>query len=358
MQGKIRDISGAQLVMLLFVSRLFTLFTFIPKSGQAVSGSTALLTILLAAAATLLLILPYLWLCRKGGQDILAAAFSASRFYGVLVSACYGTFCILMAGYTASHFEFFMTSTVYQNAPPWIFLLCLIPAAAYAARLGLEAFSRFGVFVFILMLAVIALICGALIPEMDLVNVVSPFLEGEEAVFSGTMQAVTANAEAVVFILLCSRAGKGSGKTFIWYVVLAAIFYEILSFSVLAALGDYAKTRLFPLYTAATVAQISVFGRLDILHIAMWVCVAFLRAAAYLYCALVCLRRIFHKLPYAAAAAIVAVGAGGLAFFTSTDMRYLNEAGRLLMNGVPFGVLVVLIPLITALFLKKGGKSV
>ena len=34
-----------QLVMLLFVSRLFTLFTFIPKSGQAVSGSTALLTI-------------------------------------------------------------------------------------------------------------------------------------------------------------------------------------------------------------------------------------------------------------------------------------------------------------------------
>ena len=43
MENKPRMISGTQLVFLLLISRLFTLFTFVPRARTAASGSTALL---------------------------------------------------------------------------------------------------------------------------------------------------------------------------------------------------------------------------------------------------------------------------------------------------------------------------
>ena len=51
MENKPRMISGTQLVFLLLISRLFTLFTFVPRARTAASGSTALLCIPLAGAA-------------------------------------------------------------------------------------------------------------------------------------------------------------------------------------------------------------------------------------------------------------------------------------------------------------------
>ena len=61
-------------------------------------------------------------------------------------------------------------------------------------------------------------------------------------------------------------------------VALAAIFL----FTWQAALGDYAKSQRFPFYTVTKIAEVSIFQRLDSLHVALWVFMALVRLSLFL----------------------------------------------------------------------------
>ena len=60
-------------------------------------------------------------------------------------------------------------------------------------------------------------------------------------------------------------------------VALAAIFLFTA-----AALGDYAKSQRFPFYTVTKIAEVSIFQRLDSLHVALWVFMALVRLSLFL----------------------------------------------------------------------------
>lgn len=353
MQNKPHNISGTQLVLLLCISRIFVLFTYVPKGNASVNGSAALLVNLLTGIASLLLICPFLYLCKISGPDIITSALRVNCIFGKLAAALFCLYSLFIAAYTISHFEFFMTSTVYPKARPWLFVIFLTITAAYAAALGLEAFSRMSMFVFSLTAAVTISIFLSLLPEMNLFYVSNPLLTGAQPVLAGTVRAAASNAEIILFMLLLPRTGgKKAGTRFITWVVITAVFYELLTFTVLTALGDYSKTRMFPIHTAATIVQLPIIGRLDILHIGVWIFTAFLRAALYLYCAYTCLRRIFPKLSIKTGTIICALAAGATALLTSSNMRFWQTAGQLTNIGIIFGVMVIVLPILTILFLK------
>lgn len=123
------------------------------------------------------MLLPFFLLRRKAGSDMLTAFWRVGRPFGAALTAACGLFCVYMAASTAGHFSFFLVSTVYQNAKQWVFVLLFLLAAAYAAALGLEAFSRAGGFFFAAAMAAGALLLFALLPEVDLANLANPFLD-------------------------------------------------------------------------------------------------------------------------------------------------------------------------------------
>ena len=155
------------------------------------------------------------------------------------------------------------------------------------------------------------------------------------------------NADILLFLLLFPRVRGGSGKTGFWWVALTAAVWWVLCFFVLTALGDYAGTRLFPLQTAAAVANLSVFGRMDLVHITVWIITAFLRAAAWLYCGCTCLRRLFPKVRMGAASALCALAAGIAA---AAAAPLWEAAGSAWESGVPLLLLAVAAPLVTLCF--------
>lgn len=341
-----RDISPAQLVMLLLLCRLFVLFTDTSRSENNLSGPASLASVPLAAAGALLMLLPFFLLRRKAGGDMLTAFWRVGRPFGAALTAACGLFCVYTAASTAGHFSFFLVSTVYQNAKQWVFVLLFLLAAAYAAALGLEAFSRAGGFFFAAAMAAGALLLFALLPEVDLANLASPFLD-PGALAAGTLRGVAGNADFLLFLLLFPRVRGGSGKTGFWWVALTAAVWWVLCFFVLTALGDYAGTRLFPLQTAAAVANLSVFGRMDLVHITVWIITAFLRAAAWLYCGCTCLRRLFPKVRMGAASALCALAAG-IAAVAAAPLW--EAAGSAWESGVPLLLLAVAAPLVTLCF--------
>lgn len=356
MQSKARDISAAQLVMLLFVGRMFSLMTYVSKTQTVESGSLSLLTIPLASIAAAAAALPLLLIYRNCGADPLTCAYRAGRPFGAAFSVLLLLYCLYTAAYTASHFEYFMTSTLYQNAAPWLFIFVLLLAAAYAASMGLEAFSRLSVLAFVLTLGVLILLAAVLFPQIKLAYVENPLRNPAGDIGKTVWYTFAGNSELILFLLFAgrSRTKNGKGKPFAVWLILFTLAAELIAFLLLTALGDFAKTRLFPMHTAAVVAQFALFGRLDLFHIITWVVVAFLRATSYIYAAAVCLRRLFPKLPFAGAAWL----SGGTACLASL------LASPLLLRGqaVPFGgaaltLLAVLFPLITLLLPKARGVN-
>lgn len=163
------------------------------------------------------MLLPFFLLRRKAGSDMLTAFWRVGRPFGAALTAACGLFCVYMAASTAGHFSFFLVSTVYQNAKQWVFVLLFLLAAAYAAALGLEAFSRAGGFFFAAAMAAGALLLFALLPEVDLANLANPFLD-PGALAAGTLRGVAGNADILLFLLLFPRVRGGSGKTGFWWV--------------------------------------------------------------------------------------------------------------------------------------------
>lgn len=355
-QNKAYRISSAQLIIVLFLSRFFTLMTYQPTQ-QAVGGSTVLLTIPLSALAAVAVMLPFLWLYQKAQADPLTCAFRVSQSYGVVSSIILGLFCLFMTAYSVSHFQFFMVSTVYPQEQPWIFIVSMLAVAAYGAKMGLEALSRMGVLVFWALIAVTALLLVALIPNVRSVYLTNPLFEGYRAITAGTFGALANNAELVLFMLLLSRTKEKGGKVLSQWLILVTIWFVLFSFLTLTVLGDYVKARIFPVYSLTSVAQFSFFGRMDLLHIFLWIFIAFVRVTLYLYCTNLCLRRIFPKLSRGWGITICTVLLIGLASLLSSQLSLFDMAGRLLMTGIPLGLAVVVFPLLTLLFPSAKGVS-
>ena len=357
MRTKPHDISAGQLIMMLFLCSIFTMFSYTSGARERLSEPAAPLALLLASLGALLVIIPFFLLKKHAGPDLLTAAYRAGRPIGAVTSTLFGLFCIYMATQTTAYFVFLMISTVYQNAPPWIFIAIFLLAAGYAASLGLESIARLGAFLFALTLVVGILIFGSLIPDFDFVRIAWPLVDGTEPVMTGTIRVLASNAEIVLFILLAPRISKGTGKAYVWWVILSLVACMVLTMFLIAALGGFAATRLFPLQTAAAVARISLFGRMDLFHILTWTGISFLRASAYLYCGYTCLRRIAPKMSVGLGAFICTTVAGVVALLTAQNMRFWDEAGNRMILAIPLVIFAVLLPLCLLPFRRTRGPQ-
>ncbi|MBC8584682.1 spore germination protein [Youxingia wuxianensis] len=354
---KTNAISSGQLVTLLFLSRIFNIFTYTPHSQTSVPGSVVLLAIPLAGIIMVALFFPAWHLIQKSKMGILEAAQTVHPFFGNLCAGIIGMVCLLMGAYTVSHFEFFMISTIYPQAESWIFVLLFLPVVAYAAYLGIEAVARMSVTVFIVVLGIILLVLVGLLPEINLVYVQSPFIGGWKMIVIGCIRQITNNMEILLFLLLVPTIRGNGKKAYIIWIILGAAMYEILSFFTLTSLGEYSATRLFPFYTAASVAKLSIFGRLDLLHIAVWVFVAFIRTTLYVYGAYLSFRILFPKVKKGWGIFLCAFLMTGVSMLNSLDMRYLSVYSRVLFNGVPFILVILLIPILTLLLGRKKWRE-
>ncbi len=350
MAEKAYDISGVQLVLLLFVTRLFTILTFVPKSDVAISGSAALLAILLSGILGLVFFLPFFWFQKKCGENLLDAVFRVGKAYGWVVSVLLWLFCLYVVSYTISHFTFFMTSTFYDDAKPWLFLILLILAAAYGAVLGVEACARLGALAFALVLVVTLLIGCALFSQIDLIYFTNPLRENWKTISQNVFFTATNNTECILFLLLFSRTKEKKKRTVVWWLLSITIMYELLAFLTQAVLGNYSNARLFPLHTLATLARFSDFGRLDLLHAAVWIFCAFLRASIFLYSASVCLRRLFPKLGRGWAVSICALISVAVTAASVQGMLIWKESYHVVVETVPFLIFMALFPILTGLF--------
>ena len=123
------EISASQLVTLLFLSRAFTLLTYSTKTDQISQNAGIIFALALSAMLYVAALIPtFLLVRRRRDYSIIEWSFAVKPWFGKGVAALYFAFLVLVTANTISHFEFFLTSSIYPNASPTLFVVLFLLA--------------------------------------------------------------------------------------------------------------------------------------------------------------------------------------------------------------------------------------
>ena len=146
-------------------------------------------------------------------------------------------------------------------------------------------------------------------------------------------------------------------------MLASLLLQEFVTFLISASLGELAAGRAFPLFTLTTVARVSVFQRMDALHLGVWVAVSFLRVAVNFRACRELLKPFFgsfreEKGKWGLLIFLMAA-ASGLSIGMSRGRGFLQGVLRVLSGGAPLSLVLGVVPLCLFLLLrwKKRGQN-
>lgn len=361
---KSAKISSKQLIAMMLLSRLFILLIYVPSSRHVAEGSASLLIILTSYLFTFVAMIPA-WLLLKHYPrlDMAGAAAMISPKLKKPVAALFYILCLAVAAETMAQFELFMTTVIYPQANKIYVTLIFAAAVVYMVYLGLEAITRASLVVLVLVVATALILFFGLARFIDTVCLFTPLYDGVKPIVMGTFLGFAQNTELVALVLLLPYLNtEKPAKSFAWFSSLSSLALAAVGFVAITVLGNYGKTRSFPVYTLSAISGSEIFYRFDFFHIVAWVSISMMRAALYLFLASQLLSTLTNgklgKWVYAVNVVIVTA----VAIVCSQSMEVFSLLYRATASGLPIYLLLAVLPLIL-LFMralakkKKGGGA-
>lgn len=287
-------ISAPQLFSLLFLCNVIIGITYNLPLAKSTNMWNHILSAVITFFVNIVLILPILKLHKISPTMTIAdhCAVSFPRL-GKIFLAVYALYYLFACCYVLSLFNVFVKDVVNPEISLFLLTLCVILAASYAACKGIEGLARACSVILFLICAAVLFIVFALLPQVDPLNF-SPLIYNDFVdTLNGTIYLVSLSFFVPLAGVLVPFA-NGSIKKALFAtsasVYLLFIFVVVL---VTGALGDYLKTQTFPIYTAASVAEIGVFRRLDAIYLGVFTSGLFITVAMFLFAFFLVAKKIF-----------------------------------------------------------------
>ena len=290
-------ISAGQLFAILFVNRSVIMLTHNTLLGGGENMMDNILSALLALGLNFVLILPLYFLHRRNPQENILD--SGERLVGkpglILLAVFYGLYFMAIDSYYLSFFQIFLNNIMEPLMPVWLIALTFIAVVCYAAYQGIEAVARTAGFALAIIVIGMVWIGVALLPKIQMINY-DPFLyNGPKQTIVGTTLFLARSTGFTTMALLLPRVnGKKKLKFCIWNVSIYGLMIFLL-LGMIGVGGSYLKNQLFPVYTAASLADAGVLERLDVVFITIWVAGLFIQMSTDAYLFMACLRKVANK---------------------------------------------------------------
>ena len=345
-------ISSWQLAVLLFLSRVMQFFLAAPQNEQP-GALTAALLLPASVAVSALLLLPAYFLLRRH-PDIAGERWGGA---GLVYPVAFFLFSLCVLIQTTCAFSYFLTSVAYAQTSPWLFILLLLAVGGYAASMGYEPTARFGSFVLAALLLALLFVGISLWPQVQWEFLRPPSYDGWQSQLFLFINLTLGNVETAALLFLISAVNQNKRSVFWKWSLLSVVTLAAIFLFTAAALGDYAKSQRFPFYTVTKIAEVSIFQRLDSLHVALWVFITLVRLALFLEVSGKSLARMMPKKASKYAVAVCAALVAVLSGILTEKPDVLEALGNFFAGGVPVLLLTVLLPLLLLLSCRKGGTG-
>ena len=355
-------ITVPQLFCLLFISRMIVDITYNPLMASSNSMWDHVVSASISFVLTFLLFLPVYFLYKRNPQlNILDYAYIRIGKAGFVVAVLYLLYFIVISSYTLSLFDLFVSNVMDPHLSLFVLSLAVLLTACYGAFKGIEALARTSGIILIGVIASIVFLVCALFPQTDVSNYTPLFYDGPQATINGVLLMISRTSSIAMLAILLPFARGNVKKGFVVWNTSVFLVVIMLITLIVGALGDYLETQIFPVYTAASVAEIGMLKRLDALYLGVWTMGIFLKLALCLFLISLCAQRMFGK--KAAKISILICAAVVLIFSLiaaeSRDVAYLLYDMRFLLFGTLLvSVFVPLLFLIADLIKGKGEAKV
>ena len=294
---KTNKITAGQLFCMLFISRMVVNVTYSPYMAASGEMLDQVVSACLSIVFMTLIAIPIYVLHKRRPSDTLVdqACALTGRFLGALITVFYGLYFLFICGYNLSFYSAFVSSVM---APKFSLLLlasAVLLTACYGAFRGVEALARASGIIIVIVVACLVFFITALLFKLDPLNYTPLLYDGTDKMWIGVEQMI-GRSSCIVFLglLLPFTRGKVKKGFFTW-LFSTNLTMIILILVIVGALGDFIRTQIYPIYAAASVAELGIFKRVDALFFAVWTTCLFIKVSLGLYLFSLCVKKFFGQ---------------------------------------------------------------
>lgn len=353
------QISTAQAVMLLVLSRMFRTVTYSPMFEDLTEASAIVYADIISIFVTLIIILPLFILLRNGQDDILLESTKCSRKFGKVVMVYYFLLIMLVLINTTSRFEAFMSNAIFPNISSLTVIISFLLVCLYGAKMGFEAISRASSILFVIFIISLIFIFGFSFEKMHLVNLKPIIDKPISTVYELVVHNISHNMEFVLLVLFLPKVKGTFSKITLWYIFISGIFITLVGSITVLILGDFTLNQIFPFFSIASIMEGGTIQRMDSIHMALWVLISYVRVTLCLILANEVLRKITGAKNKNGKELIVIVGITAIvSYFITLDYDSIKWIPNIVNTFVPIFIATFVIPIILLIFRRKNKNEI
>ena len=276
-------ISWIEAVSILTVSQVFSTIAFSMESLNGLNAISGMVAFLVGIILNFIAIIPLFLVCKKFGYiSILNLSYKKFGRASYIATILLFSLFICTCSSTVVVFKDFISTAVLDSSSSFIVTILLIGTSVYGAFLGIEALGRFANIIFVLLSISILIILVSILRDIEPMNFGRFDISNADKILKTALKGVFSNTGLLSALLLTPLVNKQHTRAFTIWNIASLVLVELIVFTVSGVLGDYALNKQYPYYSTTTVAELSIFKRLDIVYMCVWVFVAFIKTTYYL----------------------------------------------------------------------------
>ena len=351
-------ISVFQFYVMLFLSRTLTTVTYLSSYTENIRLSDMLVQPIFRIVIGTLIMLPVFRLYRRNrDKNILELLNEKSEKLAKVVSVLFLIYFFYFTVVTLARLDLFAGTIVFPETDVEYMLIFAIILCCYGAYLGLEPLGRSAVISAVFVIPALIFIMLTLVKKVDFLNLTPVFYNGVMPVIKVAVDSVGQTVEYGIIALMIPRVtGKFRKGYFIWLFSQVSLM-AIMFFFACTVMGNFASTQLFPFHTLASLAEFSMFTRLDAIFTSVWIMCAFIKAGLLIFMQTHILTTYFggfKRVHYIIAIGILTIIAN---LFISQQVRWFNIADNSIIKIFITGLSVFIVPLLILITNRKGREK-
>lgn len=350
------QISVWQAIILISISRLFTVITHAQTFGEQSQPVVKIFGALVSIILLIIITTPAIKLYQKyNNSNILDLVYKKSLFCGKMVTLAfiYITVSTMITGVVG--FEYFLSNAIYPQASAPIIIISLIVVCLICSCYGLQGIARASTFIFILFILAFIFILTTSLSSINLLNI-KPILENPVKEVLDYSFNFSTRGRGLIILMLLYPSIKGSKYVATYStIIITGLLAVCMNFLVAGVLGEYGETQTFPYFALNSVIEIPILQRLDALHMMTWALMSFIHFSIFGYVSINLIKLLLPKSMEKFSIILLGI----VVLSVSLYMSYTGSIVR--ATGIESNILVIflifILPLIMILTDKNKGVS-
>ncbi len=285
-------VTAPQFFALLYLSMLGSMFMYISSPEIKIATAESLLRPVVFAVISIVVAIPMYFVFKKGAYKQNLSAEKKSKVYKI-IAVFYAAVYFIDALMTAGRFDLFASSELFPGTEMTYFIIGLVAVCVVLSFSGLGALGRASTVFTLVVVAATAFTSLTLSKEVDFLNFTPLFENGVGDFFWDSFMFCIQASEIGAILIFFPQIKGNIKKNYILWSVLSAVSFSFILFFVIGTLGIFADTRLFPTYSAVSLAEFGLFERLDALETAIWILCVVTKLTFYIMVIVKCICFVF-----------------------------------------------------------------